>query len=91
MLSAPPKHSAQIDQAFAVQVERDNRRAPGRRLSNNLSGVLAPGKVIAPALPARIKQGSRLIRFRINAGSDPIRALTCQYPSAADRPEQTTP
>lgn len=67
MLTVSMEHQAQIDQTFPVYVKGMNRRAPGRRSPDDQGRVFAPGKVLAPSLLARMKQGSKETGFRIDA------------------------
>lgn len=67
MLSISMQYKAEIDQAFAIHVEGAHRRASGRRLSDDPSGVFAPGEVIAPSMLTRMKHRSKVTGLRIDA------------------------
>jgi hypothetical protein len=57
MFAGRSKDAAQIDQTGTVELQGDYRGSPRRRHAHDQRAVYVPGKVLLPALQARVKQG----------------------------------
>jgi len=63
------KHTSQIEQAAAIEVQRCNCRSADRSQADDLCIVIAPGEVIAPVLPTRMKERHGLRADRVKGGN----------------------
>jgi len=68
MLLGLIKHAAQVDDAFAVELKRENGGAPGWRETKDERTVLVPAEMFIPALLAWTKERNHVARARIAGG-----------------------
>ena len=59
MLANRIEHATQIDQPWPIELQRFDGCAPGSRQPDHQREIVAPGKVLFPALPARVEQWGR--------------------------------
>lgn len=80
MFAESVKCAAQVETAFAVELQGYNRSASGWRAPDDEHKIVAPGEMFAPLLPARMKQRDICARHRVTrlcvGGFKPIAALT---------------
>ena len=70
MFAGGKEKTSEINQTFAIQLQRHDGCPASRRQPQNFCPVLAPGEMIAPALAARMKErdlfpGNRVRRRRL--------------------------
>jgi len=82
MLAVEHEQVAQADDALAIQIQFTNCRTANRSQPDKNEVVAAPGKMLRPVIPARVKErhlasGGEIKRVRL-AGFGPITTLTSQ-------------
>lgn len=56
------KHAAQVDNAFAVELQREDGGAPGRRQAENERAVFVPAEMLIPSVLAWMEERNHFAR-----------------------------
>lgn len=75
MLLGLIKHAAQVDDAFAVELQRGDGGASGRRETQDERTVLVPAEMLIPVLLTRMKERNCVARAWIAGGDFAVLVL----------------